>query len=296
MAPPELEFLAEAPTISAQDLDIIKLTAQFVARNGNQFLQELLQKEVNNYQFDFLKPQHMLFHYFTQVTEQYRKIFMPRSTTKEMLEKSAKSVYNVIGRVTRAAAWSRAEKKRKEAMAEADDAEKSAYPAQCAVCICIFRSHPSFLHFQRHIRRLTGTTLRLSQPSSLRLQTRVSCTQFAGTHSHTHTPHSRCCRPASSHYARGAWRACGAVGQGRAREAAALGCRASCRHPCAGRARGDGGGGACRKNTHTHTHTHTLTLTHSLTRFAHSCMLFLSRRMSQRHKLMLFPCRRRIPT
>jgi splicing factor 3A subunit 1 len=64
----------DPPTISAQDLDIIKLTAQFVARNGSAFLQQLMQREARNYQFDFLKPTHMMFNYFTKLTEQYRKV------------------------------------------------------------------------------------------------------------------------------------------------------------------------------------------------------------------------------
>lgn len=72
--PPEFEFMADPPSISAFDLDVVKLTAQFVARNGRQFLTQLMQKEQRNYQFDFLRPQHSLFHYFTKLVEQYTKV------------------------------------------------------------------------------------------------------------------------------------------------------------------------------------------------------------------------------
>ncbi|CAB4020848.1 splicing factor 3A subunit 1, partial [Paramuricea clavata] len=43
--PPEYEFLADPPSISSLDLDIVKLTAQFVARNGRQFLTNLMNRE-----------------------------------------------------------------------------------------------------------------------------------------------------------------------------------------------------------------------------------------------------------
>lgn len=72
--PPEFEFIADPPSISAFDLDVVKLTAQFVARNGRQFLTQLMQKEQRNYQFDFLRPQHSLFNYFTKLVEQYTKV------------------------------------------------------------------------------------------------------------------------------------------------------------------------------------------------------------------------------
>lgn len=54
--------------------DIVKLTAQFVARNGRQFLTQLMNREQRNFQFDFLRPQHSLFQYFTKLLEQYTKV------------------------------------------------------------------------------------------------------------------------------------------------------------------------------------------------------------------------------
>ncbi|KAM7359831.1 splicing factor 3a subunit 1 isoform 2-T4 [Cochliomyia hominivorax] len=75
--PPEFEFIADPPSISALDLDIVKLTAQFVARNGRQFLTNLMNREQRNFQFDFLRPQHSLFQYFTKLLEQYTKILIP---------------------------------------------------------------------------------------------------------------------------------------------------------------------------------------------------------------------------
>jgi splicing factor 3A subunit 1 len=39
---------------SAFDLDVVKLTAQFVARNGRQFLTNLMNREQRNYQASFM--------------------------------------------------------------------------------------------------------------------------------------------------------------------------------------------------------------------------------------------------
>lgn len=69
----------------------MKLTAQFVARNGRQFLTSLMSKEARNPQFDFLKPAHGLFNYFTKLVEQYTKILIP---SKESLNKITQDIDN----------------------------------------------------------------------------------------------------------------------------------------------------------------------------------------------------------
>uniref|UniRef100_A0A6B2EH38 Splicing factor 3A subunit 1 n=1 Tax=Phlebotomus kandelakii TaxID=1109342 RepID=A0A6B2EH38_9DIPT len=87
--PSEFEFIADPPSISALDLDIVKLTAQFVARNGRQFLTNLMNREQRNYQFDFLRPQHSLFQYFTKLLEQYTKILIPPKDLMNKLKNEA---------------------------------------------------------------------------------------------------------------------------------------------------------------------------------------------------------------
>merc|ERR1712217_399178 len=69
------------------DMDIIKLTAQFVARNGQKFLIGLTQRESRNPQFDFLKPTHALFGYFTSLVDAYTKCLMPNKEEEEKEEK-----------------------------------------------------------------------------------------------------------------------------------------------------------------------------------------------------------------
>lgn len=89
--PADFEFVADPPSISAFDLDVVKLTAQFVARNGRQFLTNLMNKEQRNYQFDFLRPQHSLFQYFTKLLEQYTKVLIP---PKDLLKKLGEEAFN----------------------------------------------------------------------------------------------------------------------------------------------------------------------------------------------------------
>lgn len=78
-APPPEQFTVTAPAnLSPQDIDIIKLTAQFVAKNGQKFLISLTEKEKNNPQFDFLKPTHQLFSFFTSLVDAYSKCIAPK--------------------------------------------------------------------------------------------------------------------------------------------------------------------------------------------------------------------------
>ncbi|QQP40803.1 Spliceosome associated proteinlike [Caligus rogercresseyi] len=118
-APPEFEFIADPPSISAFDLDVVKLTAQFVARNGRQFLTNLMNREQRNYQFDFLRPQHSLFQYFTKLLEQYTKVLIP---PKDLLRKLREEDENVVKEQIRdRVAWIRhveAKKRREEEQAE----------------------------------------------------------------------------------------------------------------------------------------------------------------------------------
>ena len=85
--PPPDQYVVNHPYIAPMDTDIIKLTAQFVARNGQKFLIGLTQRESRNPQFDFLKPTHALFGYFTSLVDAYTKCLMPNKEEVEKLKK-----------------------------------------------------------------------------------------------------------------------------------------------------------------------------------------------------------------
>ena len=77
----------------------MRLTAQFVARNGRQFLTTLMYKEQRNNQFDFLRPQHSLFQYFTRLLEQYTKVLIPPKDLMKRLQDESNSPQAIMKQV-----------------------------------------------------------------------------------------------------------------------------------------------------------------------------------------------------
>lgn len=125
--PPEFEFIADPPSISAMDLDIVKLTAQFVARNGRQFLTNLMNREQRNYQFDFLRPQHSLFQYFTKLLEQYTKVLIPPKELMSKLDNEAKGGDFILEQVKYRADWIKHQEAQKRKEEEKIERERVAY-------------------------------------------------------------------------------------------------------------------------------------------------------------------------
>ena len=100
--PASFEFCSIHPSgLSPLDIDIIKLTAQYTSVNGREFLGGLAQREQRNPQFDFLKPTHMLFSYFTSLVDAYAKVLLPsdklRETVREKKDKF-KCLEKAVGR------------------------------------------------------------------------------------------------------------------------------------------------------------------------------------------------------
>ncbi|KAK4527871.1 hypothetical protein GAYE_SCF46G5804 [Galdieria yellowstonensis] len=97
--PPEDVFSApipEEPLPSPLDVDIMKLTAQFIARNGRSFLQELHMKEYRNPQFEFLKPSHPYFSFFQRLVDAYSVVIAPDDQMLQKLKESAHSLGKVM--------------------------------------------------------------------------------------------------------------------------------------------------------------------------------------------------------
>ncbi|RMZ85928.1 hypothetical protein DV736_g6519, partial [Chaetothyriales sp. CBS 134916] len=69
--PADFVFSARMPNISAQDLEVVKLTALHVARKGKGWMTALSQREGRNYQFDFLRSAHSLHPFFQRLVDQY---------------------------------------------------------------------------------------------------------------------------------------------------------------------------------------------------------------------------------
>ena len=125
--PSEFEFLADPPSISAFDLDVVKLTAQFVARNGRQFLTNLMNREQRNFQFDFLRPQHSLFQYFTKLLEQYTKVLIPPKDLQLKLDNEAVDSGLVLEQVNYRVAWLKHQEANRRRQEEALERERVSY-------------------------------------------------------------------------------------------------------------------------------------------------------------------------
>ncbi|KAG5514020.1 hypothetical protein PMAC_000642 [Pneumocystis sp. 'macacae'] len=127
LEPPKFYFSASLPAISAMDLDILKLTAQFVARNGREFQTTLSQRESRNFQFDFLRPNHSLFQYFTKLVKQYTKILIPPKNTNKILERNIENKYQLLEVIRKRVAWQKYQEEQQKLKQEEEDREKIEY-------------------------------------------------------------------------------------------------------------------------------------------------------------------------
>ncbi|KAK7256058.1 hypothetical protein RIF29_29491 [Crotalaria pallida] len=116
LEPPEAEqYTVRLPEgITGEELDIIKLTAQFVARNGKSFLTGLTSREVNNPQFHFLKPTHSMFTFFTSLADAYSKVLMPPKGLTEKLKKSVPDMTTVLERCVNRLEWERSQEQARQ--------------------------------------------------------------------------------------------------------------------------------------------------------------------------------------
>ncbi|KAL6735693.1 hypothetical protein Aduo_006109 [Ancylostoma duodenale] len=125
--PPAFEFCADPATINAYDLDLIRMTALFVARNGRQFLTQLMTREARNFQFDFLKPQHSNFSYFTKLVEQYTKVIIPPNTILEDLRNEKGNTKKLMEDVNYRVAWEKHQKSLRDKEEKEAEKERVAY-------------------------------------------------------------------------------------------------------------------------------------------------------------------------
>ncbi|RAL68342.1 hypothetical protein DID88_007073 [Monilinia fructigena] len=117
--PPEFHFSARMPNISAQDLEVVRLTALFVAKNGRQFMTTLSQRETGNYQFDFLRPNHT-----SGIDGEGGK--MQQERIKE-LQANVDDKFHVLGRAKQRAEWFKFQDEQKQKKEEEVEKEKLSY-------------------------------------------------------------------------------------------------------------------------------------------------------------------------
>ncbi|WOH13324.1 hypothetical protein DCAR_0832833 [Daucus carota subsp. sativus] len=101
--------------ITGEELDMIKLTAQFVARNGKSFHEELSRREGNNPQFNFMKPKHsILFKFFTSLVDAYSKVLMPPKGLTDKLQSSVDSMTTILERCLHRLEWERSQEQARQ--------------------------------------------------------------------------------------------------------------------------------------------------------------------------------------
>ncbi|KAI7991060.1 putative splicing factor 3A subunit 1 [Camellia lanceoleosa] len=116
LEPPEAEqYTVRLPEgITGEELDIIKLTAQFVARNRKSFLTGLTSREINNPQFHFLKPTHSMFMFFTSLADANSKVLMPPKGLTDKLKKSVTDMTTVLERCLHRLEWERSQEQARQ--------------------------------------------------------------------------------------------------------------------------------------------------------------------------------------
>ena len=116
--PPPYLFSGTLPPISAQDLDVLRLTALFVARHGLAFQKVIADRESRNYQFDFLRPNHSLYPYFQEMVGQYNRVLLPSKEVSSKIRRLAEDREVVLDEIRSRVDWQKyvlqQEKKDKE--------------------------------------------------------------------------------------------------------------------------------------------------------------------------------------
>ncbi|KAI9922759.1 hypothetical protein PsorP6_001214 [Peronosclerospora sorghi] len=123
--PSEEKFIIKHPTLSALDQEIMYLTAQYTALSGRSFLSGLATREQRNPQFDFLKPTHPLFTYFTALVESYSLVLAKQEAQMKRIEQGVDRM-QVLDRCVHRMEWQRSEQERKDKEAAESDAERRA--------------------------------------------------------------------------------------------------------------------------------------------------------------------------
>ncbi|KZO95146.1 hypothetical protein CALVIDRAFT_538290 [Calocera viscosa TUFC12733] len=127
--PPELEFVLPTPRVAPLELDTIKLTALFFAVRGAGFLQALSVREGQNPEFEFLRPTHPLFGYFSRLVGQYKTVLLPSQEGREKLRADAGTggKGRLLEEARARADWERWKRDRERKRAEDQEAERKAF-------------------------------------------------------------------------------------------------------------------------------------------------------------------------
>ena len=135
--PPDFEFSARMPRINQKDLDVIRLAALFVAKNGRHFMTHLAQRESGNPQFAFLIPNHTFHNFFQHTVDQYTALLravglggeggkLQKKRVQE-LEADAQDRWRALNRAKARAAYAKHVETERQRREDEDEEEKAAF-------------------------------------------------------------------------------------------------------------------------------------------------------------------------
>jgi len=132
--PPDFQFSAKMPRMSQKDLEIIRLTALFVARNGRHWQTQLAQREAGNAQFQFLSPSHTFYTFYQHLVDQYTVLIRTSGLTGEggklqqermaELEKNVENRWHVLAQAKQRAEYAKFEEAEKAKKEEEEEKKK----------------------------------------------------------------------------------------------------------------------------------------------------------------------------
>ncbi|EEB09139.1 splicing factor Sap114 [Schizosaccharomyces japonicus yFS275] len=126
-APAPYLFSDPLPSISAQDLDVLKLTARYAAVRGTSFLSTISQREWRNNQFDFLRPNHALYGYFTRLVQQYTNLITRNVPSEKILQRNVEDRWSLLTRLQPRIRWQEYQETEKRKKKEKEEREKIEY-------------------------------------------------------------------------------------------------------------------------------------------------------------------------
>ncbi|KAF3335941.1 putative splicing factor 3A subunit 1 [Carex littledalei] len=114
--PPSEVYTVRLPEgITGEELDVIKLTAQFVARNGKSFMEKLIKRvDVSSPQFHFLRPTHSMYTFFTSLADAYSKVLMPEKGLTDKLREKASGLTVVLERCLHRLEWEKSQEQARQ--------------------------------------------------------------------------------------------------------------------------------------------------------------------------------------
>ncbi|CAI6335997.1 unnamed protein product [Periconia digitata] len=100
--PTPFRYSARMPNISSQDLEVLRLTALYTARVGENWLKELRNRELGNSSFEFLRVNHSFNPFFRATVDQYKILLEEEETQEQRIQELQHNIQNRFHMLDRA--------------------------------------------------------------------------------------------------------------------------------------------------------------------------------------------------